>query len=202
MKIDLYQLHKKEYAAPKKPTLVHIGPANYLAIEGRGRPGDAGFTAQIGALYAVAFTVKMRRKFAGQQDYTICKLEAQWLETGCHETAVKTGGAWRWRLLIRTPDFVSAADLREAVAVLLEKGKPAEVKAVKLAALDEGSCVQMLHVGPYDREAETLATMTAFAVQRGLRPTGLHHEIYLSDPRRVPPERLKTILRQPVAKTD
>ena len=105
---------------------------------------------------------------------------------------------WQWKLLIRTPDFIGEEDLRQAVAVLLKRGKGEEVKRVRLETLAEGPCVQMLHVGPYERECETIAAMQAFAEKQQLRFSGKHHEIYLSDPRRVPPERLKTILRQPV----
>jgi len=161
------------------------------------RPGDETFAAQIGALYAVAFTVKMKRKFAGLQDYAIGKLEAQWLDDPA--TFAKRNIPWRWRLLMRSPDFLTPADLAAAVAALLDKGKPATVKEVALAPLDEGSCVQMLHVGPYDREPESIALMQAFAAGKSLVFAGSHHEIYLSDPRRVPLERLKTILRVPVA---
>ena len=99
---------------------------------------------------------------------------------------------------MRSPDFLAPADLAAAVAALLDKGKPATVKEVTLTTLDEGSCVQMLHVGPYEREPESIALMQAFASGKSLVFAGSHHEIYLSDPRRVPPERLKTILRVPV----
>jgi antitoxin component of MazEF toxin-antitoxin module len=195
-KLDLYKLHKAEYVAKRQPALVQTHPARYLAIAGAGRPGDATFTAQIGALYAIAFTVKMRRKFAGLQDYAIGKLEAQWLDDPA--TFASRDVPWRWRLLIRSPDFLKPADLATAATALLDKGKPATVKEVALTTLDEGACVQMVHVGPYDHEPESIALMQAFAADKGLAFAGPHHEIYLSDPRRVPPERLKTILRMPV----
>jgi hypothetical protein len=196
-KLDLYKLNKAEYAAPRRPALVRTRPARYLAIVGAGRPGDETFAAQIGALYAVAFTVKMKRKFAGLQDYAIGKLEAQWLDDPA--TFAKRNIPWHWKLLIRSPDFLTPADLHAATAALLDKGKPATVKAVVLDRIDEGQCVQMLHVGPYDREPESIALMRTFAQREGLDFAGPHREIYLSDPRRVPPERLKTILRLPVA---
>ena len=195
-KIDLYKLHKDEYVMPKKPVLISIEPAQYLAISGQGAPGGERFTACIGALYGVAFTIKMTRKFAGKQDYAVCKLEGQWFFEG--DLAKIPKDEWQWKLLIRTPDFVGQSDRQQAVATLLKKGKPREVEEVKLEKLNEGQCVQMLHVGPYDRESETIALMQAFAESRGLKFAGAHHEIYLSDPRRVPPERLKTILREPV----
>lgn len=195
-KIDLYQQHKQEYVAPKTPVLLTIKPAKYLAIDGRGAPGGPRFSAAIGALYAVAFTIKMTRKFAGKQDYAVSKLEGLWHFDG--DPAKTPRDEWRWTLVIRTPAFVTAAELRKAVATLLAKDKPAEVKEVRLETLKEGGCVQMLHVGPYDRESETIEMMRVFAGRKGLELAGPHHEIYLSDPRRVPAARLKTILREPV----
>lgn len=195
-KLDLGKLHKADYIAPRQPVLLTIKAAHYLAISGQGAPGGDEFSARIGALYAVAFTVKMTRKFAGLQDYTIGKLEAQYLFDG--DPAGIPQEHWCWKLLIRTPDFIKAADLKKAVATLLKRGKPAEVKDVVLERITEGRCVQMLHVGPYDRECETIAKMQAFAESKGFQLAGPHHEIYISDPRRVPPERLKTILREPV----
>ncbi len=197
-KLDLYKLHKAEYAATRKPALIDLKPATYLAISGQGAPGGEQFTASIGALYAVAFTIKMTRKFAGKQDYAVCKLEGQWWTKHDSDFADQPRDQWRWQLLIRTPDFVGEADLRQAVAALLKRGKGEDTKRVRLESLAEGPCVQMLHVGPYERECDTIALMQAFAEKQQLKFSGRHHEIYLSDPRRVPPERLKTILRHPV----
>lgn len=197
-KIDLYKLHKTEYAAARKPAVVTIQPASYLAIEGQGAPGGDLFTASIGALYSVAFTIKMTRKFAGQQDYAVCKLEGQWWSDSSLDLAKVPPAQWRWQLLIRTPEFITRDDVEKAVAVLLKRGKPQEVKRVRIESLTEGRCVQMLHVGPYEKEHQTIALMREFAERKELRFAGRHHEIYLSDPRRVPPERLKTILRMPV----
>ena len=197
-KVDLCKLHKEEYVTPKKPVIIQAKPAQYLAISGQGAPGAERFTACVGALYGVAFTIKMTRKFAGKQDYTVCKLEGQWFMEG--DVAKIPKAQWRWKLLIRTPDFITQDDCKKAVATLLKRGKPREVEEVKVETIGEGQCVQMLHVGPYDREGETIALMRSFAEQKGLKPAGPHHEIYLSDPRRVPPERLRTILREPVAK--
>ncbi len=199
-KIDLYQLHKDDYVAPRKPVLLQTQPAVYLGISGQGAPGGPAFTACIGALYGVAFTVKMTRKFGGRQDYTINKLEGQWFFGENHELANLPREQWRWRLMIRTPEFVSREEIDQAVEKLLQKGKEREVQEVKLESISEGLCVQMLHVGPYDREGDTVQLMRTFAEKNGLQLHGPHHEIYLSDPRRVAPERLKTILREPVIK--
>jgi len=199
-KIDLYKLHKNEYVAPKKPVLIDVQPAAYLAITGTGEPGGEAFQERLGALYSVAYTIKMTRKFEGLQDYAVCKLEGQWwLEDGSDDFSKTPKNQWRWRLLIRTPDFIRQSDLDKAVATLTAKGKSPAVKDVKLETVDEGRCVQMLHIGPYDREEETIAAMNSLVEQQGLSRCGLHHEIYLSDPRRIPPERLKTILRLPVS---
>ena len=195
-KLDLYKLHKSEYVTPKKPVVIQTKPAHYLAIRGKGKPGGDRFTACIGALYGMAFTIKMTRKFAGKQDYAVCKLEGLWFFEG--DLAKIPQDQWEWKLMIRTPDFIREPDRQQAIKKLLDKGKGREVEEVKLEKIDEGECVQMLHVGPYDREPETIALMRALAEQKGLKLTGPHHEIYLSDPRRVPAERLKTILRVPV----
>jgi len=195
-KIDLYAQFKHEYVTPKAPVLVTIKPARYLAIDGQGAPGGARFTAAIGALYAVAFTIKMSRKFDGRQDYAVSKLEGRWYFDG--EATDVARKDWRWTLMIRTPAFVTPAELRKAVTTLVARNKPTEVKEVRLETVKEGVSVQMLHVGPYENERETIDAMRAFAERRRLQFAGPHHEIYLSDPRRVPPPRLRTILRQPV----
>src|SRR5689334_2626591 len=102
-KIDLYKLHKNEYTATRQPALVKIGKVRYLSIAGQGAPGSRIFTDSIGALYGVAFTAKMTRKFAGRQDYAVCKLEAQWWSDGEMDFTASSKRGWRWKLLIRTP---------------------------------------------------------------------------------------------------
>ena len=193
-KLDLYKTHKDEYVTPRKPALIRVKPAEYLVIEGSGAPGNARFQACIGALYGMAFTIKMARKFAGKQDYGVCKLEG--LYEG--DMAKIPREKWKWKLMIRTPDFIGKKDMEAAVTTLEKRGKPPEFKEVRLEMIEEGECVQMLHVGPYEKERESIDQMKSFAEAKGLKPEGPHHEIYLSDPRRVPPERLRTILRQPV----
>lgn len=197
-KIDLYRLHKADYVMPKKPVQVQIAPAKYLSIEGRGEPGGDEFTRCIGALYGVAFTVKMTRKFAGQEDYAVSKLEGQWWSDKEGGFAKMPKTQWQWMLLIRTPNCVATDELDEAVEKLLKRGKDEAVRRVRLQTISEGACVQMLHIGPYEAEAGTIELMREFAGKHQLEFHGRHHEIYLSDPRRVEAARLKTILRQPV----
>ena len=196
-KLDLYREHKKEYAASQKPALVEVGPAAYLSISGQGAPGGSAFSDAIGALYGVAFTVKMARKFAGRKDYVVNKLEALWPKLEC-DGALPDKKNWTWQLLIRTPRFVARSEVTKAIAVLLKRGKSAVVQRVSLESIEEGLCVQALHAGPYEDEGATVAMMRSFAEAKGVRFYGMHHEIYLSDPRRIAPEKLKTILRHPV----
>jgi len=199
--VDVYRQFRSEYITPKKPSLVNIKPARYLAITGRGEPGGAAFQSATGALYNVAFTVKMARKFAGQ-DYTVCKLEGLWwADDPTHCFANQPRGTWNWKLMIRVPNFVEESDLKAAAEKLLAKGKPSEIGNVKLEVLDEGNCLQILHVGPYKQESATMTQMQAFAEKNGLEFHGLHHEIYLSDPRRVTAAKLRTIFRVPVKRT-
>jgi hypothetical protein len=199
-KLDLLKQHKAEYVTPKRPVLLKVGPAKYLALEGRGAPADVAFQAAVGALYAVAFTIKMTRKAAGKGDYKIAWLEGLWWGPDKREPfAVKSPKDWRWKVLIRTPTFVSARDVAKAQGSLLAKGKVAEVAQVKIETIREGRCVQMLHVGSYASEPATLEAMHDVAEAHGLAFRGVHHEIYLSDPRRVQASKLRTILRHSVA---
>jgi hypothetical protein len=202
-KIDLYKQHKDQYVTPRKPVLVTMDKATYLTISGRGAPGGPEFTEKIGALYGAAFTIKMTRKFAGQQDYAVSKLEAQWwLDGESCDFANAPKEQWNWRLMIRTPPFIRQKELADAARKLIQKGKAPCADQVKLESITEGPCVQMLHIGPYEEEARSIGAMSVFAEQEGLTLHGRHHEIYLSDPRRIAPEKLKTILRVPVKKKE
>ncbi len=196
-KLDLSKEHKQEYAASQKPALMTMKPATYLMITGEGAPGGRAFTDAIGALYGVAFTIKMTRKFAGKQDYAVGKLEAIWPDPNCDGEPIDKD-QWTWQLMIRTPKAVSQKDLDQAVATLLKRGKGEHARRVELRSLAEGVCVQALHVGPYEEEHKTLAVMQAFGEKKGFAAARGHHEIYLSDPRRVEPAKLKTILRMQV----
>jgi hypothetical protein len=195
-KVDLYRQYSKEYVASRKPALVKVGPASYLSIEGQGAPDGEAFQEGIGALYGVAFTVKMTRKFAGKRDYVVSKLEGLWPDLSSAEP-LPDKEHWNWRMLIRTPKFITQKEVAKAIEVLLKRGKGKEVRRVRLESLEEGLCVQALHVGPYDKECETIAAMKSCAESAGCKLCGVHHEIYLSDPRRVAPAKLKTILRLP-----
>ncbi len=192
-KLDLLKVHKSEYVTPKSPKLVETGPAHYLTISGRGAPGGELFSQHVNALYNVAYTIKFGHKAKGD-DYVVCKLEGLWWGWDPEQPSTDMN----WKLLIRVPDFVSQADVDAARLHLLSTGKTEYVKEVRLEEIDEGRCVQMLHVGAYDKEPETITAMVKFAEGNGYEVHGHHHEIYLSDPGRVPQERWRTILRLPV----
>lgn len=192
-KLDLFKEHPDEYVLPREPVLVDVAPAQYLAIDGSGVPGGEPFQAMMGAIFGAAYTIKMTVKADGR-DYKVCPPEGLW--PNASDDVPKE--QWTWTLQVRTPDFITDDDLAAAKQKLLDKGKGPEIENVELRTLHEGQCVQILHVGPYDTESETIATMHAFAAEQGLTVQGPHHEIYLSDPRRADPEKLKTLLRQPV----
>lgn len=198
-RLDLFRLHAAEYVAPKRPAVVATRPGRYLTIDGQGEPGGGEFREKVAALYAMAFTIKMGRKRLGQ-DYKVAGLEGLWWVSGRAGRAglARPRREWRWKLLIRVPDFVRRPCLVGAARMLKEKGKGEAVLAVNLETIAEGRCIQALHVGPYATEATTLAAMEALARALGLKLTGRHHEIYLSDPARTKPEKLRTILRHPV----
>jgi hypothetical protein len=202
-KIDIFKLHRAEYKAGKKPAIIEAARAMYLAVAGSGAPGSDRFQTAIAALYGMAYTVKMGRKADGKGDYTIGKLEGVYWTADESDLGSAAVGQWCWNLMIRTPEVVDGfpitdEDLDTARIRLRDKKKDEGVDQVKLEFMEEGPCVQMLHVGPYDKEHETVSVMLGFCRENGYSPQGRHHEIYLSDPRRVAPENLKTILRLPV----
>jgi len=184
-KLDLYREHAVEYVARRAPAIVNIARCQYLAIDGAGIPSGPEFQACVAALYQVAFATKMTGKSAGT-DYGVCKLEGLWPDSR------------NWTLLIRTPDFIAKPQLDAAIAALIRKDKSLPVEGVRLLPLNEGWCVQALHVGNYSDEPATLEVMRECAAASGMEFYGTLHEIYLSDPRRVASDKLRTILRQPV----
>lgn len=197
-KLDLYKVHKAEYVAPKKPVLIQTKPARCVTITGRGAPGGGAFGKRAGALYNVAYTLKMVKKLAGK-DYKVSNLESLWWSDKDYQNlAAENPDTWNWKILIRVPDFIVAQDLKQAILILREKGKPPEVAQVKLEIIDEGQCVQMLHVGPYSQVGKTISQMFELAREKHLSFRGRLQEIYLSDLGRVPAARLRTILRLPV----
>lgn len=197
MKLDLFRRHRGEYVAPKSPKLVRVASARYLSVDGRGDPeGGPGFGAAMAAVYAVAYAIKKAKK-ATRRDFVVTKLEGLWWGGRRGKLLIDSPrSTWRWKVMIRVPSYVSRLDLARARRELLQRRKSAGT--VKLEVLREGRVVQMLHIGPYNREHESLGRMKGFTHDHRLRLTGRHHEIYLSDPRRVRAARLRTLLRRSV----
>ena len=195
-RLDLYHKHKNEYLASAMPSFVRCGPASYLALDGNGKPGAPEFAKGIGALYSVAFGVKMASKAAGK-NYVVTKVEALWWREDDADTPTKDT-VWNWQLLMRVPTFITMTDITAAAEGVVARGGPVDVRQVQLIELHEETCVQILHVGPYAEENTSIAKMRAFAERAGRMFTGKHHEIYLADPSRVKDDKLRTILRQPV----
>lgn len=205
-KADLTKLHKTAYTAKPLPALVTMEPAHFLAITGQGDPSSPAFAERIQALYTTAYTLKFRCKARGQ-DFGVAKLEGQWwydesqFTAGLAATPVEIPRSeWYYRLLIRLPDFVTEADVAEATAIAVTQKQLPLAQEIAWFPLDEGLCVQMLHIGPFSTEPESLHQIQVFCQEKGLLRNGLHHEVYLSDFRKTAPGALKTILREPVKK--
>lgn len=197
LKIDLFREHRDEYAMPAAPTLIRTGPGRYLTVSGTGSPEGVDFKRKLGALYGTAYTIKFASKKSGK-DFKVGILEGLWwTEAGGSDFLTAPRAEWRWKLLIRVPGFVTVKDVAAALRSL--RAKRGETAEVTLETLREGRVVQMLHVGAYADEPRSIAAMDDFVRAKGMRFRGPHHEIYLSDPRRVAPSRLRTILRHSVA---
>jgi hypothetical protein len=189
-KIDFAKAERELYSATGKIKEVVAERAVFLAVDGHGAPGSELFQAAIGALYGAAYTIKFTMKKAGACDFAVSRLECVWDVDDPQRTPV---AQWRWRLLIRVPAAVTVARLKEAKRALQAKGQDAD--AVQRISWKEGRALQTMHLGPYDQVSVSYARLGTRAEELGLAPVGPGHEIYVSDPRRVPPERCKTIVR-------
>lgn len=205
-KLDLTKKYKTYFTAKTEPQLVEIERANFLSISGKGDPSGKDFTQRIEALYPVAYKIKFEFK-AKNRDFVVSKLEGLWWydeqkfsgKTIENASVDVPRSEWEYRLLIRLPDFVMKKNADDAIAAAIDEGKGGEHgNKVEFFTMHEGKCIQMLHIGPYPTEPESLKIIGAFAEEQKLAKNGLHHEIYLSDFRKTKPEKLKTILREPV----
>ncbi|MEN8707972.1 MAG: GyrI-like domain-containing protein [Nocardioides marinisabuli] len=189
------------YRAPRgRFEVVDVATATYLAVDGHGDPNtSADFTGAVAALYPVAYRTKFASKRDLGRDYVVPPLEGLWwADDMASFTSRRDKARWHWTLLLMLPDWIDEALVDAALQQVGAGDRPERLDDVRLETLSEGRCVQTLHVGPFDEEAEVLERMHADIADRGLRMTGKHHEIYLSDRRRTAPERQRTILRQPV----
>ncbi|MDE0546047.1 GyrI-like domain-containing protein [Microbacterium sp. C7(2022)] len=193
---------KKEipsYRAPRgRFEVIEIPERQYLAIDGQGSPGSDAFASAISSLYPVAYALKFASKKERERDYVVPPLEGLWWADDMSTfTTARNKSRWQWTLLLLVPGWLTREDVDAARSVASSKGH--DVSGVRVESLDEGRCVQTLHVGSFDDEGPVLQRMhDDFIPANNLVMTGRHHEIYLSDFRRVEPEKLRTILRQPV----
>lgn len=209
MAFDFKKEYKEFYLPEARPQTVNVPKINYIAVRGKGDPNeeDGEYKASIGILYALAFTIKMSKmtdhRIEGYFDYVVPPLEGFWWQEGTDGINYADKSSFCWISVIRLPDFVTGADFDWAVAEATKK-KKLDCSKAEFLTVEEGLCVQCMHVGSYDDEPVTVAAMDEYLAAQGYQKDftngRLHHEIYLSDARRVPPERRKTVIRQPVKK--
>ena len=209
MAFDFKKEYKEFYLPKGIPALVQVPAANYIAVRGRGDPNQPGGAYQqaVGVLYAVAYTLKMSHKtdhrMEGFFEYVVPPLEGFWWQDGIDGVDYGDKSAFCWISVLRLPDFVTRADFAWAVETAAKK-KKLDTSPAEFLTVEEGLCVQILHTGPFDDEPATVAKMDAFLRENGyVNDFGggrLHYEIYLSDARKVPPEKWRTVIRHPVKK--
>lgn len=207
-----YKKEYKEFYLPKnKPAIVDIPPMNFIAVRGSGDPNrpEGEYKAAMSILYGIAFTIKMSKlgehKIDGYFDYVVPPLEGFWWQDDTVGIDYARKDDFRWISLIRLPDFVTKADFDWAVAEATKK-KHADFSKAEFFTYHEGLCVQCMHIGSYDDEPATVALMDAYLRENGyqtdITESRFHHEIYLSDARKVAPERRKTVIRLPIKKIE
>lgn len=207
MAFDFKKEYKEFYLPKNKPEIVTVPKANYIAVRGTGDPNvpDGDYQKAIGILYAVAYTLKMSYKtdyrIEGFFDYVVPPLEGFWRQEGTDGIDYSNKAAFCWISVIRLPDFITKNDFDWAVQTASKK-KKLDCTNAEFLTVEEGLCVQMMHLGSFDSEPETVAVMDRFLADNGYQndfsDIRLHHEIYLSDARKVAPDKWKTVIRHPI----
>ena len=207
MAFDYKKEYKEFYLPPTRPGIVMVPPMNYVAVRGKGDPNeeDGEYAQALSLLYGIAFTIKMSKKgdhrIEGYYDYVVPPLEGFWWQEGVEGVDYANKELFEWISVIRLPDFVDEADFAWAVEEASRKKKTDFSKA-EFLTVDDGLCVQCMHIGPYDDEPATVQLMPEFMEAQGyaldITDVRHHHEIYLSDARRTAPEKLKTVVRHPI----
>ena len=210
MPFDYKKEYKEFYLPPKTPGMITVPAMNFLAVRGQGDPNqeDGAYKQALGMLYAVAFTIKMSRKgqhqLEGYFDYVVPPLEGLWWQENTRGVDYTRKQDFQWISMIRLPEFVTREAFDWAIREATEK-KQQDFSRVEFFSWEEGLCVQCMHIGPYDAEPATVAAMNEYTRAQGYEADfgegRFHHEIYLSDARRCSPDRLKTVIRQPVKKS-
>ena len=209
MAFDFKKEYKEFYLPKDKPQIVTVPKANYIAVRGQGDPNEAdgAYQKAVGVLYAVAYTLKMSYKagyrMEGFYEYVVPPLEGFWWQDGVDGIDYSDKSTFNWISVIRLPEFVSEADFEWAVKQAEQK-KKMDLSSAEYMTIDEGLCVQIMHIGPFDEEPATVEKMDRYLAENGYEndftSERLHHEIYLSDARKVSPEKWKTVIRHPVRK--
>lgn len=207
MAFDFKKEYKEFYTPKNKPEIVTVPKANYIAVRGKGNPNEEGGAYQkaISVLYAVAYTLKMSyktdHKIEGFFEYVVPPLEGFWWQENVSGVDYSNKDMFNWISVIRLPDFISKADFDWAVETATKK-KKLDCSSAEFLIIDEGLCVQIMHLGAFDDEPKTVALMDSYLEANGyendLTDTRLHHEIYLSDARKVASEKWKTVIRHPI----
>ena len=207
MTFDYKKEYKEFYMPKKKPAIIEVPAMNYVAVRGQGDPNEeeGAYKQAIDLLYGIAFTIKMSKKgdhqIEGYFDYVVPPLEGFWWQDGVNGVDYAHKENFHWISAIRLPDFVTKDDFDWAVAEAAQK-KKTDYSKVEFLTVEEGLCVQCMHIGSYDDEPATIEMMHAYIEEQGYMPDitdqRRHHEIYLSDARKVTPEKLKTVIRHPI----
>ena len=207
MAFDFKKEYKEFYMPKNRPEIVTVPKANYIAVRGKGNPNeiDGAYQRAISILYAVAYTLKMsyktEHKIEGFFEYVVPPLEGFWWQDNVDGIDYADKAAFNWISVIRLPEFITQKDFEWAVETASEK-KKLDCSSAEFLTIDEGLCVQIMHIGAFDDEPKTVALMDEYLAQNGyvndITECRLHHEIYLSDARKVAPEKWKTVIRHPI----
>ena len=210
MAFDFKKEYKEFYMPKNKPEIVTVPKANYIAVRGKGNPNeiDGAYQQAISILYAVAYTLKMsyktEHKIEGFFEYVVPPLEGFWWQDNVDGIDYADKAAFNWISVIRLPEFITKKDFEWAVETASEK-KKLDCSSAEFLTVDEGLCVQIMHIGAFDDEPQTVALMDEYIAQNGyendITESRLHHEIYLSDARKVAPEKWKTVIRHPIKRS-
>ncbi len=201
-KLDLVRTHKSLYIPSDRGFhIVEVPAFSFLMIDGKGDPNTSSmYQKALSALYGLAYTIKFAKKKETGQDFKVMPLEGLWWVENLAELDFKNKDNWFWTMMIVLPSFITQSDFKSAQQAVLKKGESELATTARFEVYDEGTSVQVLYLGAYADELPTIEKMHAFARQQGYELHKKHHEIYMSDPRRTSPEKLKTIIRQPVYK--
>jgi len=201
-KTDFKKTLKHLYKPPRRFVTVDVPEMQFVMVDGHGDPNTTQhYKDAVESLYAVAYKIKFMSKKGLEKDYTVPPLEGLWWAEDMETFITRNKSQWDWTMMIMTPDWISVEIFADAVGQVRKAKDPAAINKVRLERYHEGLSVQIMHIGSYDDEGLVLSQMHSdFIPKNGFVENGKHHEIYLSDPRRVAPERLKTVLRQPIKK--